>query len=157
MRNSMIVAMVLVGQLRSAGADGWHVDAELRPDLAIHPLRLGAGVQVGTLDVTAIVDPLGAIDGQQDLDVVVGIGRRWRVTVGVRATAIGLMSGQAWHDRVLVGAMAPLTHGRRGFQAHVGFEASVVAAEHGAVGMTWWPRTLESYDLGMYVRFSYGR
>lgn len=141
-----------------AVADGWHLDAELRPELALHPVRVGGGVERGSFDLLAILDPLAAVDGRHDLDVTVGrrltkIG--WRVTAGVRATSLSLPGGVLWQDSALINTTAPVASTRT-FRAAVGLEASMLVVTHGrAEPANWLPGKMEGYSVGMFARITY--
>ena len=149
----------------AASPCGWHVDADLRPSIDVHPVRIGGGVCAGPLDITAIVDPLAMVDRQHDLDVVAGLAAGatgWRITAGVRATAISLGDGWAWQDKALLGVTAPLPLSSSHVHAIVGLEASLLVVKYGGgVDSEWLSlgsgrRFWESYDLSMFVRIAYG-
>ncbi len=144
---------------------GWHAGIEVRAELALHPLRIAGGIELCKLDVTAVADPLGLIDGQHDLDVVAGyaVGATgWRLGGGLRLTTIAVAGGLHWEERLLAGATAPVAGIGRRLRATVGLEASALIVKHGGGGVTDWlslsvGRTAwEAFDLGVYLRFEYG-
>ena len=159
------LASLALASPATASPCGWHVDADVRPSIDVHPVRVGGGLCTGPLDITAIVDPLVAVDRQHDLDVVAGLAvgaTGWRITAGVRATAIALGDGWSWQDKALLGVTAPLPLHSSHLHATVGLEASLLVVKYGGgIGSEWFSlasgrRFWESYDLGMFVRIAYG-
>lgn len=129
-------------------------------------MRVTGGVTFGGLDVSAVVDPLAAIDGQHDLDLEAGHtlgGSSWRLAGGVRSTAIAVTGGTTWQEQLLVAATAPLPSPGKHLRATFGVELGMFVVKHGGGLDTEWVSWssgrvfFESYDLGLFVRFEYAR
>lgn len=132
----------------------------------MHPVRLTGGVELGAVDVSAVVDPLVLVDGQHDLDLAAAFhpgDTAWRLFGGLRATAIAVAGGTVWQESVLAGATAPLPSPSRHLRATFGIELGVFVLRHGGGAPVEWVswasgrRFVESYDLGLFVRLEYAR
>lgn len=132
----------------------------------MHPLRIVGGLELGRVDVTAALDPLVAIDGQHDGDLVAGtrLGcTPWRWFGGVRSTAIAITGGTTWQEQVIAGVTAPLPSPGGSLRASFGVELGMFVVKHGGgiatEWVSWSPGRVffENYDLGLFVRFEYAR
>lgn len=166
---ALVTAVSLIAGARTpADADPppWHAGVEARAELGLHPVRVTGGVVLGRVDVTAVVDPLAAIDGQHDLDLIAGWAIRstgWRLGGGLRVTTIAVAGGLHWQERLLAGATSRLARLGRHLRATVGFEASALIVKHGGGAATDWlslsvgRKAWEAFDLGIFLRFEYAQ
>jgi hypothetical protein len=160
-RAALVAALLCLAS--PAAADEWHAGGDFHTGLGVHLVRVGGGVQIGRLDLTALVDPLVVLDGQHDLDLR-AVWRptpaRWGFVGGVRVTTLAIDDGTRVYDKLLVGAEAPLPT-IAGLRAYAGVEMAVTLLEHGAGlptehyevsgGRWFWER----HDFGMYLRVEY--
>lgn len=127
--------VTVLGVSGSAHADAeFHAGLNLRADLGTHPIRAGAGVQLGTVDTTLVVDPMFWTDGQHDLDLLAfwsPCRPGWGVLGGWRTSTIGLLGGTQLQHKLLVGVGAPLPD-LGPFRTRFGFEIATVVVKHGA-------------------------
>jgi hypothetical protein len=154
-----------VGAARADSRRLWHAGLNARAELGTHPLRVGAGVQVGDTDTTLVLDPMFWTDGQFDADLLSEwqfARSGWGLVGGLRWTSIGVGDGRQSQDKVLLGIGAPLA-GRNGAPIRVRwtFELAAVIVKHGAGLPTEWISFASGRDfidlinVGMFVSFDY--
>src|SRR5688500_8396764 len=115
----------------------WSTGLNLRPETGTHPLRVGAGVERGCLDVALVLDPMFVSDGQHDIDLLAGWGERWGFVGGWRTSAVGLLGGTHFQEKLVVGVTAPLP--KLGpLRVRWAFELAAVVVKHGADLPTDW-------------------
>lgn len=163
MKSTMLAAMAVmtwagIGDAVAGSPSFWHAGLNVRTELGTHPIRVGAGVQTGELDVTLVLDPMFWTDGQIDLDLlgewqIADSG--WGLVGGLRWTSIGVGDGRQSQDKVLLGVGAPLA-GRAGapFRVRWTFEAAAVVVKHGAGLPTDWISFASGRDFIDLINFS---
>lgn len=150
--------MVVMGLSSTARAEPY-ASVQVRDD-AEHPVRVGGGIAVRGVVVSALVDPQVMIDGLHVADVAVGtrLGPT-TLQLGWRNTAIPLDDGIRFYESVVIAASLPVARWSR-FALWAGVEVSALMAAHGTtMPVQWlsghtWQRSLTT-DLFIQVR--YGR
>ncbi len=138
----------------------FHAGLNLRTDTGVHQARLDGGIGRGPWHLTLVVDPLVAVDGELDTDVLVGrdVHPGWALAGGWRASAIALDDGSRFHQHLLIGATAELPCLVRGIRAQLGVELAITAVRHGGgIDAAWVPvdgRVLDLVQPGMFVRIA---
>lgn len=160
----VIVVMALSGR---AHADmRWHAGLNLRADLGTHPIRVGAGVQFPYVDTTLVLDPMFWTDNQHDIDALAfwaPCPRAWGLFGGWRTSAIGILGGRQYQEKLLVGIGAPLPKLTRSITARWSFELATVLVKHGGDLPTDWISFASGRDFidlvnfGMFVSIEYGK
>jgi hypothetical protein len=162
---SCLIALAL--SAASVRADGWHAGLNLRVDPGTHPVRAGGGIERGRLDTMLVLDPMFWTDGQHDVDALAYwqlVPAGWSVLTGWRTTAIGILGGRQYQQKLLLGIGAPLPFfGELPLRARWSFELAALVVKHGAD----LPREWISFDsgrdfidllnFGMFVTFEYAR
>jgi len=157
---------LIVGLTGGAHADtGWHAGLDLRVDNGTHPIRVGGGVERGWFDTHLIVDPMFWTDGQHDLDAFATLqvsDGDWGVIAGWRTTAVDLLGGHQYQQKLLTGISAPLPRlGTLPIRWRWAFELATVVVKHGAELPTEWISFAEGRDFidlvnfGMFVTVEY--
>ncbi len=160
---ALAVLLCLAGP---AGADeparDWHLGLNLRPELAVHPVRIGGGVRLGSIDLTGVVDPFFWTDGVIDTDLAAEwwFARGFSLFAGWRPTAIDLGDGHQFQHRMLLGAGAALPDlPGEGLRARVGLELSLLLYEHGgglpADGFSFDRSVGDHIGVGAYLQVEY--
>lgn len=162
-RLAAVVALLLVaGPARADQPErDWHLGLNLRPELAVHPLRIGGGLRAGSLDFLAVLDPFFWTDGVADTDLV---AQWWFVPgfsllAGWRPTAIDLGDGHQIQHRLLLGAGAALPDLPGSFRARVGFELSILLYKHGgglpSDGLSFDRSAADHLSMGAFLQVEY--
>lgn len=147
----------------SASAEQWSAGLNLRPELGTHPIRIGAGIERGHLDLGLVLDPMFLLDGQHDIDLLGGwraCERGWGVVAGWRTSTIGLLGGRHYQEKLVIAASAPLPSFRQ-FRVRWAFELATVVVKHGADLPTDWISFESGRDLvdlvnfGTFIRIDY--
>ncbi len=164
-----VAAAVLLAPAPPARADeasrpprDWHVGLNLRPELGVHPVRIGGGLRAGTVDFNAVLDPLFWTDGVTDSDLVIEwwFARGFSLLGGWRPTAIDLGDGHQLQHRLLVGAGAALPDlPGDSLRARVGFEIALLLYKHGgglpADGLSFDRSAADHVSMGAYLQVEY--
>jgi len=165
MKLFMVVAILTLAQLapaRPVHADvAGHAGLNLRPDNGAHQIRVMAGLDAGALDLSLTLDPMVITDGQLDTDLLATVkltDTGWGFITGVRNTRIGILGGNEFQEKLILGVSAPLPLlGDLPVRLRFGFEAAAVIVKHGADLPTDWISFAQGRDfidlinLGMYV------
>jgi hypothetical protein len=161
---AIVATLLLLGALPAA-ADGWHAGLNLRVDQGTHPIRAGGGVTLGNTDLTLVVDPMFWTDGQHDIDFLgyYKFSRAgWSFLYGWRTTAIALMDGHQYQEKLLLGIGAPLPFfGHLPLRARWSFELASLVVKHGADLPRQWISFDEGRDFidllnfGMFITIEY--
>ena|SRR5688572_6119572 len=164
-----IAIVIVLGFLRppTAVADGWHAGLDLRVDQGAHPIRTGIGIERGRHDLTLVLDPMFWTDGQHDIDALAYwklSSAGWGFLYGWRTTAISLMGGHQFQEKLLLGIGAPLPFfGHLPLRARWSFELASLVVKHGAGLPRQWISFDEGRDFidllnfGMFVTIEYER
>src|ERR1044071_3201105 len=107
-----ILSLLCFARPRPADADiTGHAGLNLRADNGAHQIRAMAGFDTGAFDLSLTLDPMVITDGQLDTDLLA----TWRVTdagwgviTGFRNTRIGILGGQEYQEKLILGVGAPL-------------------------------------------------
>ena len=153
------VWIVVVMGVSSTSRAEPYASVQVRDD-AEHPLRVGGGIAVRGVMVSALVDPQAMIDGLHVGDVAVGarLGPA-TLALGWRNTAIPFAGGIRFYESAVIAASLPVVQWSR-FTLCVGVEVSALMVAHGTtMPVQWisgdtWQRSLTT-DLFIQVR--YGR
>jgi len=170
---ALVIAAIFIAALVSPGAPparaepppprDWHLGLNLRPELAIHPVRLGGGVRLRSIDLIAVLDPLFWTDGVTDTDLLVEwwFARAFSLFAGWRPTAVDLGDGHQLQHRALLGAGAALPElpGGGAFRARVGFEIAILLYKHGgglpSDGLSFDRSGADHLAMGAYLQIEY--
>jgi hypothetical protein len=133
----VLVVVVILTLTRAASADiAPHAGLNLRADSGAHPIRVIAGIDTGALDLSLTLDPMVITDGQFDTDLLTTTritGSGWGVVVGWRNTAIAILGGREYQEKLVLGIGAPLPlFGDLSVRMRWTFEAATVVLKHGA-------------------------
>lgn len=149
----------------SAHADSLHAGLNLRADPGTHPIRLNAGVELACWDINLVLDPMFWTDGQHDIDLYavkrVSAGG-WGVVGGWRTSAVSLLGGHQWQQKLLLGVGAPLPQ-LGALRWRWTFELATVIVKHGAdlpsewIGFAQGRDFIDLVNFGMFVTFEYAR
>jgi hypothetical protein len=170
MRASVLVAIAATVTLWASGASAdsalhsWHAGLNLRTELGTHPIRADGGIDLGSVELTLVLDPMFWTDGQHDIDLL----SAWPVTSGglavlggVRTTSLGLTGGRHWQDKLLLGVTAPIGGFGDSLRVVWGFELATVVVKHGADLPAEWISFdsgrdfIDLVNFAMFVRFDY--
>lgn len=139
-----------------------HAGLNLRADSGAHPLRVIAGLDAGTVDLSLTVDPMVITDGQLDTDLFATFkvtDSGWGAILGWRTTTIGILGGREFQEKLVLGVGAPLPLLGDGIRIRWGLEAAAVIVKHGAGLPTDWISFQQGRDFvdlinfGMYLTF----
>ncbi len=160
------IVLVAAAAVRPAAADArWHAGFNLRPDTGTHPIRIGGGVQLDSIDASLVLDPMFWTDGQHDLDALVHVmpcERGWGFLAGWRTSAIGLLGGTQLQQKLLVGVAAALPD-LGPLRVRWSFELATLVVKHGGDLPTDWISFASGRDFidlvnfGTFVTFEYAR
>jgi len=168
MRVFLVVVIVTSIAARSgaAWADGGHAGLNLRADSGAHPFRVVAGFDTGDLDVSLTLDPLYFIDGEFDADLLTTTKVTeggWGILAGWRTSAIGILGGNQFQEKLVLGISAPLPRlADLPIRTRWGFEAVTVIVKHGGGLPTDFISFSEGRDFvdlinfGMFITIEYG-
>jgi hypothetical protein len=162
----VIVILTLTIASRVVAADTrWHAGLNLRADLGTHPIRVGGGIQFEYVDTTLVLDPMFWTDGQHDIDALAfwaPCRRAWGLFGGWRTSAIGILGGTQFQEKLLLGIGAPLPQ-LGPFRTRWSFELATVIVKHGADLPSDWISFASGRDFidlvnfGMFVSIEYGK
>jgi hypothetical protein len=166
MRVLIVVASVAasLAMARPVRADAdLHGGLNLRADNGAHQIRVMAGIDTGPFDISLTVDPMVITDGQLDTDLLTTTRLTdggWGLLVGWRNTRIGILGGNEFQEKLLLGIGAPLPlFGDLSVRMRWAFESAVVVVKHGGNLPTDWISFEQGRDFvdlinfGMYVTF----
>jgi len=157
---AVVVALLLAAPAHADQRD-WHVGLNLRPELAVHPVRVGGGLRAGSLDALLVLDPFFWTDGVIDTDLVAEwwLARGFALFGGWRPTAIDLGDGHQLQHRMLLGAGAALPPLPGDVRAHVGFELAVLLYKHGgglpSDGLSFDRSAADQLSMGAFLQVEY--
>jgi hypothetical protein len=162
MKLFMVVA--ILGLARPVHADVvGHAGLNLRPDNGAHQIRVIAGLDAGAIDLSLTLDPMVITDGQLDTDVLATLrltDNGWGLITGFRNTRIGILGGNEFQEKLILGIGAPLpVLGDLSVRLRWGLEVATVIVKHGADLPTDWISFAQGRDFidlinfGMYVTF----
>lgn len=163
----LLVLIALAAWTTAAHAETrWHAGLDLRAEIGTHPIRAGGGLGFGKkLDTTLVLDPMFWTDGQHDIDLFASWGIAdggYGPIAGWRTTAIGIVGGRQFQEKLLVGFGAKLPS-LRGLDVRWHFELATVIAKHGADLPTDWISFASGRDFidlvnfGMFLTVEFGR
>jgi len=147
------------------GGMGWHAGLDLRAETGTHPIRIGGGISSGALDTTLVLDPMFWTDGQHDIDLFGSYGLAnggWGGIFGWRTTAIGILGGTQFQQKLIfgVGAQLPSVACLR---IHWHFELAALVVKHGAdlprewISFATGRDFIDLLNFGMFVTVEYAR
>lgn len=158
-----ILSLICFARPRHADADiTGHAGLNLRADNGAHPIRVMAGFDTGALDLSLTLDPMVITDGQLDTDLLATwkvTDGGWGVITGFRNTRIGILGGQEYQEKLILGVGAPLPLLGDSIRIRWGLEAAAVIVKHGADLPTDWISFSQGRDFvdlinfGMFVTF----
>lgn len=159
---ALISAILVIARSADADITG-HAGLNLRADNGAHGLRVMAGLDAGAFDLSLTLDPMVITDGQLDTDLMATVkvtDSGWGVFTGLRNTRIGILGGNEFQEKLLVGIGSPLPlFGDLSVRMRWGFEAAVVVVKHGAGLPTDWISFEQGRDFvdlinfGMFLTF----
>jgi len=162
MKLYMVVAILILARPVHADVSG-HAGLNLRPDNGAHQVRVTAGLDAGAFDLSLTLDPMVITDGQLDTDVLATVkvtDSGWGIITGFRNTRIGILGGNEFQEKLIVGVGAPLPLlGDLSARLRWGLEAATVIVKHGADLPTDWISFAQGRDFvdlinfGMFVTF----
>lgn len=141
----------------------WHAGFNLRPELGVHPVRVGGGVRFDRLDLDLVLDPLYVTDGVFDLDLLGEwrAGSGYSAILGWRWTAVALDTGHQFQERAVIGlgaALPTLFCGR--VAPRLGLELAILIAKHGgglpSEAVPFDRTFLGHFNAGVFLRVDYG-
>lgn len=113
----------------------WHTGLNLRTDMGTHRVRIDAGVRLGPVDLTAVLDPKVFVDRRQnDTDLLAEYmfsPDSWAVLAGWRLTQISIDRGTHFHHMALIGATGGLPRLFEVVFPRFGFEIEANVLRHG--------------------------
>ena len=159
-----LIAIVCMTSI--AHADHLHAGLNLRADPGTHPIRINAGYERTCWDFNLVLDPMFWTDGQHDIDVYalkrVSMGG-WGVVGGWRTSAVSLLGGHQFQQKLLLGVGAPLPKLGEHLRWRWAFELATVIVKHGAdlpsewIGFAQGRDFIDLVNFGMFVTFEYER
>jgi hypothetical protein len=162
MKLFMVVAILSLARPVHADVVG-HAGLNLRPDNGAHQIRVIAGLDAGAIDLSLTLDPMVITDGQLDTDVLATLrltDNGWGLITGFRNTRIGILGGNEFQEKLILGIGAPLpVFGDLSVRLRWGLEVATVIVKHGADLPTDWISFAQGRDFidlinfGMYVTF----
>lgn len=143
----------------------WHSGVNLRTDTGTHRVRLDAGLRLGPVDVTAVLDPKVFFDRRQnDTDVIAEYMFRpdgMALLGGWRLTQISIDRGTQFHHMALVGVSGGLPRLFDVVFPRCGFELEANVLRHGS-GLETDTLSLASerhyrdlLSVNLFLRFDY--
>jgi hypothetical protein len=134
-QRSAIVLVTLALSTTAHAERHWHAGLNLRGDLGTHPIRAGAGVELGRVDTTLVLDPMFWTDG---------------------------LGGTQFQQKLLVGVGAPLPQ-LGPFRSRFSFELATVVVKHGAdlpadwISFATGRDFIDLVNFGMFLTVEYAR
>jgi len=143
----------------------WHSGLNLRTDTGTHRVRLDAGLRLGPIDVTAVLDPKVFVDRRQnDSDLIAEYMFRpdgWAAMMGWRLTQLSIDRGTQFHHMLLLGVSAGLPRLLEVIVPRFGLEFEANVLRHGA-GLESDTLSLASereyrdlLSINLFLRFDY--
>ena len=143
----------------------WHTGLNLRTDTGAHRVRVDAGVRLGPIDLTAVLDPKVFIDRRQnDSDLVAEYMFRpdgWAALAGWRFTQVSIDRGTQFHHMVLVGVSGGLPRLLGAIYPRFGLELEANVLRHGAgletdgISLASERHYLDLVSANLFLRFDY--
>jgi hypothetical protein len=172
MRLHLLFSILLAAAPATARADAsddvdhdWHTGLNLRTDTGTHRVRLDAGLRLGQVDVTAVLDPKVFIDRRQnDTDLVAEYMFRpdgWAAMAGWRLTQISIDRGTQFHHMLLLGVTGGLPHFLEVVVPRFGFEFEANVLRHGdgleadTLSLASERDYLDLVSFNLFLRFDY--
>jgi hypothetical protein len=143
----------------------WHSGLNLRTDTGTHRVRIDAGLRLGPVDLTAVLDPKVFIDRRQnDTDLIGEYMFRpdgWAALAGWRLTQISIDRGTQFHHMLLLGVTGGLPRLLEVVFPRFGVEFEANVLRHGggletdtiAVGSE--REYLDLVSVNLFLRFDY--
>jgi hypothetical protein len=172
MRGLLLVLSILLAAA-TARADAfddevdhdWHTGVNLRTDTGTHRVRVDAGLRLGTVDLTAVLDPKVFIDRRQnDTDLVAEYMFRpdgWAAMAGWRLTQLSIDRGTQFHHMLLLGVTAGLPRFLEVVVPRFGFEFEANVLRHGdgldadTLSLASERDYLDLVSFNLFLRFDY--
>lgn len=160
-----IVALGVLSVATPATAERtWHGGLAVRTDLGTHHTRLALGYRACAWDTTLVLDPMVALDGQHDLDLMVEryLGARVALLAGLRWSAVAVDGGLHHQDRTFVGVtgVGP-SFWDNALRTKFSLELATLWVKHGGGAETDWisadRNLIDHLSLGLFVRIEYAR
>jgi hypothetical protein len=159
----VVAAQLLAPAVRAdEPARDWHLGLNLRPELAVHPVRIGGGVRLRSVDLVAVLDPFFWTDGIADTDFLAAwwFARGFALFGGWRPSAVDLGDGHQIQHRLLLGGTAALPDlPWDAIRARVGFEAALLLYKHGAGlpsdGLSFDRSMADHVSMGAFLQVEY--
>lgn len=147
----------------SVHATPWHAGLNVRGDLGTHPIRVGGGVELGSVDTMLVLDPMFWTDGQHDIDALAFWSpcSSWGLLAGWRTSTIGLLDGTQFQQKLVLGVGAPLPRLGKHIRTRFAFELSTLVVKHGADLPSDWisfasgRHFIDLVNFGMFVTIEY--
>jgi hypothetical protein len=143
----------------------WHSGLNLRTDTGTHRVRLDAGLRLGPVDVTAVLDPKVFIDRRgNDTDLLTEYMFRpdgWAALAGWRLTQISIDRGTQFHHMLLLGMTGGLPRLLDVVVPRFGFEFEADVFRHGAglesdhLSLGGEREYLDLLSVNLFLRFDY--
>lgn len=162
-RLAAVMVILLAASVRAEEpARDWHLGLNLRPELQVHPMRIGGGLRLRSVDFIAVLDPFFWTDGVTDTDLVAEwwFARGFSLFAGWRPTAIDLGDGHQLQHRILVGPGAALPDlPGDSIRGRVGLEFSFLLYKHGgglpSDGLSFDRSIGDHLGVGAYLQVEY--
>ena len=157
-----LLICVLAGAAAAAPPD-WHAGLNVRGDIGTHTLRAGGGLKFDGVDTMLVLDPMFWTDGQHDIDALAFLGDGWGFLGGWRTSAIGLVGGTQFQEKLIIGMHAPLPMLGKHIRSRFSFELAALVVKHGADLPSEWISFATGRDFidllnfGMFVTIEYER
>lgn len=163
MTRALLLAL-LAAATPAAAERTLHGGLDVRTDLGTHHTRLALGLRMCAWDTTLVLDPMVALDGQHDLDLMSEryLGSRIAVLAGIRWSAVAVDGGYHHQDRTFVGVTGL---GPQFFDGSLltkfSLELATLWVKHGGGAQTDWisadRNLLDHFALGLFLRIEYAR
>lgn len=163
MKYALVIASVVLATPATAERS-LHGGLDVRTDLGTHHTRLALGLRTCAWDTTLVLDPMVALDGQHDLDVMSEryLGARIALLAGIRWSAIAVDGGHHHQERTFVGVTGV---GPQFFDGALltkfSLELATLWVKHGGGAETDWisadRNLIDHFALGLFLRIEYAR
>jgi hypothetical protein len=160
-----VVLAALAGPGTMAHAEtSLHVGLDVRTDLGTHHTRLPIGYRSCQWDTTLVFDPMAALDGEHDFDLLVEryFGQHVGVLAGYRWSAIAVDGGIHNQQRTTLGVtgVGPSFFDDQ-LRTKFSLEMATLWVKHGGGAETEWisadRNLLDHFSFGLFVRIEYAR
>jgi len=142
-----------------------HGGLNLRTDTGVHRVRIDAGLRLGPVDLTAVLDPKVFIDRRQnDSDLLAEYMFRpdgWAALAGWRLTQISIDRGTQFHHMLLLGASGGLPRLFEVVFPRFGIELEANVLRHGGgletdgISLASERHYLDLLSVNLFLRFDY--